>query len=669
MRPFAFVVAAGFLTASAPSTAASATAEDDYRHGRVRFVESGVTLHRATEVSAEEALANLPFLPGDRVWSDGDGRAEFQFPDGTLVRLDSRSKLDYAGHEEGRDERIVLRLWSGSLIVRVRTRDAARFEIETPAGTVELLDQAMVRVDVESGEARVSAYRGGAVLDDGRGRVQLAAGERTFARWGEAAEAPQPFEIGQEDDFARWDDTRESEERWAARSSEYLPAELDPYAGELERNGSWRFEASVGYVWAPRVAAGWSPYANGHWSWTPYGWTWVPYETWGWAPFHYGRWGFSVAFGWYWAPGRVWGPGWVSWGVGGGYVGWCPLGYRDRPVYPWGGHNRGYAVPRHGGHGGWNVVREGDFGHRDVARRRMPLAGIDPGALRVADSPHLRPTRDRRALLASNPTPRAISRRPTPGDFVRELAVDNKTTIPSPWLRRGRATGSDAAKRETRERVTAARPSGSIDHGAAARSGSGARAAGGSQERPASRPRASRSVPWYAPRDGTGTSRTGATRSQAREPRPRDTQALRRDEPTRSYGRRDEATRSSGGRDESRSYTPRAERPQSSLPEGSGGQPSQRSLRQRQDADRGDSLGGQARYRSSPQRRDDSSGSRPQTQRADRPARDDSRSEPRTPRAESGSRPSRSDASARSGGGQPSGGGQRSAPRPPRERR
>jgi hypothetical protein len=630
MRPFALVVAAGFLAASAPSTAASATAEDGYRHGRVRFVESGVTLHRATEVSAEEALANLPFLPGDRVWSDGDGRAEFQFPDGTLVRLDSRSKLDYAGHEEGRDERIVLRLWSGSLIVRVRTRDAARFEIETPAGTVELLDQAMVRVDVESGEARVSAYRGGAVLDDGRGRVELAAGERTFARWGEAAEAPQPFDIGEVDDFARWDDTRESEERWAARSSEYLPAELDPYAGELERNGSWRFEASVGYVWAPRVGAGWSPYANGHWSWTPYGWTWVPYETWGWAPFHYGRWGFSGAFGWYWAPGQVWGPGWVSWGVGGGYVGWCPLGYRDRPVYPWGGHNRGYAVPRHGGHGGWNVVREGDFGHRDVARRRVPLAGIDPGALRVADSPHLRPTRDRRGLLASNPTPRAISRRPTPGDFVRELAVDNKTTIPSPWLSRGRARAEESRARQSQDQATAARPRrGASDSASAARS----------------------SVPWYAPRREAGATRSDGAAVHSREPRQRDTQAYRRGvEAPRTTGR----TQST--------YQPRAQRPDSSVR-----QPS----------------GGQARYRSSSPRREDNSGSRPQASRSE------PRTPPSTPRAESSSRPSRSDSGGRSSGAQRSGGGeqrssggeqrssgaqhsggggQRSAPRPPRNR-
>jgi hypothetical protein len=428
------LVAAGL---AASLVAPAAPADDGYRHGRVRFVEPGVTLQRATEVSAEEALANLPFLPGDRVWTDSAGRAEFQFPDGTAVRLDTRSKLDYAGHAEGEDERIVLRLWSGSVIVRVRTRGNVRFEVETPAGAVQALERGIVRLDVDAGETRLSVYAGEAVLDDGRQRVRLAAGERTYARWGAEAEEPRRFEPGEDaDDFARWDETREAEERWASRSSEYLPDELDAYAGEFEANGRWQYEGTAGYVWIPSVGIGWQPYTYGHWAWTPYGWTWVPYEHWGWAPFHYGRWGFSASFGWYWAPGHTWGPAWVSWAVGGGYVGWCPLGWRDRPVTPW-GHHRGHAVPRgrHGSGDGWNVVRHGDLGGRDLARRRVGLDRIDPTALRVADSTAFRPSRDGRSLREADPVPRAISRRPSPGDFVRELGVDNKTTIPAPWTR------------------------------------------------------------------------------------------------------------------------------------------------------------------------------------------------------------------------------------------
>jgi hypothetical protein len=635
---------------------ARAAAEDEaFPHGYVRHVEAGVTLHRATEVSAEEALVNLPFLPGDRVWSDASGRAEFRFPEGTLVRLDSRSKLDYSGHEEGRGERIVLRLWSGSLIVRARTQDGARFEVETPAGTVELLEAAMVRLDVEAGEARLSVYRGAAVLDDGRARVRVEAGERTFARWGEPAAAPTPFDA-LDDDFARWDDAREADERLAARSSEYLPAELDPYAGELARSGSWRFEASVGYVWAPRVAVGWSPYTNGHWSWTPYGWTWVPYETWGWAPFHYGRWGFSASFGWYWAPGRTWGPGWVSWGVGGGYVGWCPLGWRDRPVYPWhGSFNRGHAVPRRGGRGGWSVVREGDFGGRDVARRRVPLAGIDPGALRVADSPSLRPSRDGRSLLASNQAGRAISRRPTPGDFVRELAVDNKTTIPSPWLRRGRDGATQRVEREGRERAGGARDGsaeGAFTRGGSVTSrGSESAATQSSGERADSR-RASRYVvPWYTPRAERGAPRADAEARTRRAPEARGAEAGRRDLGARMRS----AMPSFGGaaRGEARSDAP-AERGRSEPRAGA------RSYRPQAERETG---GGPARYRSAPERRDESRSYRPQPQSAPAPPRSEPRAGSGASRRESsGSSSSRGDSGARVGGGR----GGRVA-RPPRD--
>ena len=448
-------IAAGLVLAAAGLAVRPASAEEGYRHGRIRFVEPGVTLQRATEVAAEEAVANLPFLPGDRVWTDGAGRAEFQFPDGSVVRLDRGSKLDYAGHDEAAEERVVLRLWSGCLLLRVRTRELARLEVETPSGIVQVQDRGLMRVDVAGGETRLSVYEGETSFDDGHGRVRLAAGERTWARWGEAATEPERFDRAEGDAFAEWDAQRESEEQWAQGSSEYLPPELDPYAGEFERHGAWRYEGSVGYVWTPHVAAGWQPYSNGHWAWTPYGWTWVPYEPWGWAPSHYGRWGFAASFGWYWVPGHTWGPAWVSWGIGGGYVGWCPMGRHDRPVASWPHHGgRGRAGRGHGDGPAWNIVRHGDLGGRDLARRRLGVDRVGPDALRVAESGGLRPTRDGRSLREAKAIPHAISRRPTPGDFVRELAVDNKTTIPSPWLRRrGGTPGVDEtrshARRET----------------------------------------------------------------------------------------------------------------------------------------------------------------------------------------------------------------------------
>ncbi|HEX9094083.1 MAG TPA: FecR family protein, partial [Coriobacteriia bacterium] len=388
-----------------------AGADEGYRHGRLRFAEPGTTLQRATETEAEEAVQNLPFLPGDRIWTDDAGRAEFQFPDGTLVRLDRRGKMDYAAHEEERVERIVMRLWSGSVIVHAPSSASLRFEVETPAGIVEALEKSVVRVDVDGGDTRVSVYEGEAAFEG----VRLALAERALARWGERPDEPERFDRSEADDFLQWDQERESDNRWAANSARYLPEDLDEYSGELERNGDWRYEGGVsGYVWVPQVDVGWQPYSNGRWAWTPYGWTWVPYENWGWAPFHYGRWGRSASLGWYWVPGRTWGPAWVSWAVGGGYAAWCPLGWRDRPVSPWGQwggaygsqYGRGRAVPgqvfgRPGG--AWNVVRQGELGRGDVRRHRVDVARVDPAVLRAADSPLLRPTRDVASLRPADP--------------------------------------------------------------------------------------------------------------------------------------------------------------------------------------------------------------------------------------------------------------------------
>jgi hypothetical protein len=402
-----------------------AGAQDAYRDARIRLVEPGVSIQRASEAGAEEALPNLPFLPGDRVWTDQAGRAEFQFADGTMLRLDIRSKLDYVARD--RDEHVVLRLWSGGVYVHGRNPAVS---IETPGGVVEIERGGVYRVDVDSGEARLSVYEGEARLDAARVR----AGERAYARRGEPAEGPERFDRGAGDDeFARWDEDRSTRDTWADSRPDYLPEEIAPYAGELEANGTWYYESEVGRVWRPYVGPGWQPYSDGRWVWTAYGWTWVPYEGWGWAPFHYGRWGHSVSLGWYWIPSAGWGPAWVSWAVGPSYVGWCPLGYRDRPTLVY-SRDRGRAVPRGEAVAtpvnSWTFVRRGDLGARDLARRRVDT-GIDlTRDVRIADSPRTRLTREMQ-LSDERATSRAIRTKPGPGDTVPELRTDPRYTIPT----------------------------------------------------------------------------------------------------------------------------------------------------------------------------------------------------------------------------------------------
>ena len=382
-------------------TVSPAVFAQSYRHGRVRHVEEGVSIQRATETGAEEATANLPFLPGDRVWTDGGGRAEFQFAGGSLLRLDSASKLDYVAHDDGQDERIVLRLWSGALLLHLRDRRDGPFEVETPGGVVTTGNRGVVRIDVQAGETRVSVYEGEASLD-GAQPVRVRAGERLYARRGEVEEGPTQFDRTEGDEFAEWDDGRQEQTAQAANRQDALPEDVAPYADELDRHGAWYYESEVGHVWRPYVAAGWQPYSNGRWTWTVFGWTWVPSESWGWALSHYGRWGFAPVLGWYWIPGATWSPAWVSWAAGGDYVGWCPLGYRDRPVLVYdrfGRGNRGRAVPRGGtsvAETPWTYVRRGDVVRARSrppargARQQLRPAGAGPGIGAGAPDPRSR---------------------------------------------------------------------------------------------------------------------------------------------------------------------------------------------------------------------------------------------------------------------------------------
>jgi uncharacterized protein DUF6600/FecR-like protein len=438
------------LAALLPASAAHA--QDAYRYGYIRTVEQGVTLQRASEAAAEVASPNAPFLPGDRVWTDDAGRMEVLFADGSVLRLDSRSKLDYVSQDGGRRERAVLRLWSGALILH--TRDQKRspdFIVESPEGVLEPNERGVYRLDVQPGEARVAVFDGEAAVEANR-RVRVSRGQQLIVREGEPYAGPEPISGADADDtFARWDRDLEEQLAYAdGRRPEYLPEEVAPYASDFDTYGSWRVEGDYGSVWYPRVNVGWAPYSHGHWAWTAYGWTWIPTERWGWATSHYGRWGYND--GWFWIPGRSWGAAWVNWSAGGDYVGWCPLGWGDRPVYLPAPRVKGHAVrrgPVQADTVPWTYVRRGDMGLRDLARRRVDPTQVATGELRVAPAGQARLSRDLRLVegsglvstgqpAAGGAVPRNVQLKHTPGDTVPELQADPKTTIRRPIPRRHR---------------------------------------------------------------------------------------------------------------------------------------------------------------------------------------------------------------------------------------
>lgn len=149
-------------------------------------------------------------------------------------------------------------------------------------------------------------------------------------------------------------------------STQYLPADSQSYATDLDQNGTWQYDTTYGNVWYPTVSADWRPYYYGYWSSVPsYGWTWIGYNRWAWPTHHYGRWGYGHNR-WFWIPGRVYSSAWVSWGTAPGYVSWCPLGWDSRPVVALSvGYSHGWNA--------WTIVPRDHFGWRGYPAHRYAV--------------------------------------------------------------------------------------------------------------------------------------------------------------------------------------------------------------------------------------------------------------------------------------------------------
>ncbi|HWP99885.1 MAG TPA: DUF6600 domain-containing protein, partial [Vicinamibacterales bacterium] len=303
--------------------APAAAAEDPPAPAHIAVVDGAATLERDGRI--EPAAINVPLLAGDRLRTR-DGRVEVIYGDGSVLDLDHYTTVDFL------DDTLV-RVLEGAVRLTFAGRDAVRFRLDLPAASVRIETPGEYRISLlgRDPEVELVVLRGEATLVNDLGETIARAGERALARAASAPSPPEPYNSARWDAFEAW-----AAERRAARtgevSSRYLPPDVRTYGGALDRHGSWHHHATYGFVWYPRVHAGWRPYYYGRWDYAPWwGWTWISFEPWGWTVFHYGRWGFEAGR-WFWIPGPRWGPAWVYWATAPGFIGWCPLGWDNRPI-------------------------------------------------------------------------------------------------------------------------------------------------------------------------------------------------------------------------------------------------------------------------------------------------------------------------------------------------
>jgi hypothetical protein len=309
--------------------------------GRISYISGNVSIQPSTSDEWGQAYPNLPVGPGDRIFTDNDGRAEVQIgrtyvrigpnSDVTLVD-DSQFNINF-GVAQGSIRLHSFGLWPRQLV-----------DVSTPNGNAEFGESGDLRVDVLPNDGATVFTNLGQFADiTGAGdfRQQLDYGQSLEVA-GTNPVYPQWLQPAGPDELDAWSQQRDQGLARAV-SFDYVSRDV-PGAADLDSNGDWQADTEYGPMWFPRdVSADWQPYHNGHWiNREPWGWVWVEDEPWGYAPFHYGRW---VVYRdrWGWVPGPVnvrpvWSPALVVFAGGGGGVSlsaWFPLGPGEayRPWY------------------------------------------------------------------------------------------------------------------------------------------------------------------------------------------------------------------------------------------------------------------------------------------------------------------------------------------------
>ncbi|TXH48849.1 MAG: hypothetical protein E6Q93_25980 [Burkholderiaceae bacterium] len=329
------------VAAPVPSQRGEEAIDPPGRVGRLSEVHGSVWLYHPEEGEWVAAERNRPLTSGDRLATDGGARTEVRIGS-SVLRLDGASEIEVLNLD---DDRMVLRLHSGSLAVRIRSADQVRgFELLTEEGRFTVQRPGRYRFDRADDASFATVLAGQAYYDTQNNALSINAGQRAEF-WMDRAGAPQYSIVEPERDaFAGWVAERDrADERSAA--SRYVSPEMTGVE-DLDRYGYWQDNPEYGALWVPRgVASGWAPYTTGRWVWVaPWGWTWVDEAPWGFAPFHYGRWVY-VGSSWCWVPGTyvrrpVYAPALVAWiggphlsvglTLGGGpAVGWVPLAPRE----------------------------------------------------------------------------------------------------------------------------------------------------------------------------------------------------------------------------------------------------------------------------------------------------------------------------------------------------
>jgi len=318
---------------------------EDILVGHISHVEGQLLRYVPEESDWVATVQDAPFGLDDALYSDEDSKAEFIFPNDTLLRTGGSTQIQLITLRRDVTEADVAsgvaRFYNRSENGVIKITTAFGYVIAGGATTFDLYvgDES---VEVITLNGRVDFVHGENLL-----RYDVISGSSIVAD----STRVTSFEANVD---AGWDDWNMDRDRlwrkWLEASGDsgrYLPTTLRDKAYALEVNGRWeevRYEGASRRFWRPTsVARGWSPFTAGRWTVYHGDNTWIPDEQFGYVTHHYGNWIYTGDH-WYWAPpvarvqvdvspflavGLGWYPGRVGWIHTGITIGWVPLAWNE----------------------------------------------------------------------------------------------------------------------------------------------------------------------------------------------------------------------------------------------------------------------------------------------------------------------------------------------------
>ena len=241
-----------------------ASAEPPSRAARLGYISGTVSFSPASQPDWVQAVVNRPLTTGDRLWADASSRAELQVG-GAAIRLGADSSVTLLNL----DDRIVqVQLSQGTLKIRVRhLAPGQTFEVNTPNLAFTIRRPGDYRIDVDpNDDATAVSVQNGKAEVYGEGASYAVTPRQSYRFYGTGLSDYDALPVRRDDDLDRWARDRDPGRRRHVAVGSLRVAGSVGYE-DLDAHGGWRADPAYGNVWTPtRVAAGWTPYRDGHWA-------------------------------------------------------------------------------------------------------------------------------------------------------------------------------------------------------------------------------------------------------------------------------------------------------------------------------------------------------------------------------------------------------------------